>query len=111
MREEKKNVLQSRGRDRGEEPCEVLAGGLAEEITALNGKKKVSTVVGDKRNSSPATYIYGRRFYGVSLSLIISKTTFPGVHLTLCLCHGWETFWLTGIFNFLEDPLRAALNN
>lgn len=40
MREEKNNVLQSRGRDRGEEPCEVLAGGLAEEITALNGKKK-----------------------------------------------------------------------
>lgn len=35
-----RSVLQSKGRDRGEEPCEVLVGGLAEEITALNGEKK-----------------------------------------------------------------------
>lgn len=40
MRKRKGSVLQSRGRDRGEEPCEVLAGGLAEEITTLNRKKK-----------------------------------------------------------------------
>lgn len=64
-----RSVLHSTGGDRGE----VLAGRLAEEITAFNG---------------------------VSLSLIISKTTFPGAHLTVCLCHGWETSLLTAIFNF-----------
>lgn len=56
-----RSVLQSKGRDRGEEPCEVLVGGLAEEITALNGEKKTTFLDGGGKETlqQAHTYIYG----------------------------------------------------
>lgn len=55
MREEKRSVLQSRGRGAGgEEPCEVSTGGLAEAITDNRSSWR------QKSNSSLGTYIYGR---------------------------------------------------
>lgn len=38
-REERRSVLQSRGRDRGEEPCEVLAGRAGRGDNSIIGEE------------------------------------------------------------------------